>query len=50
MNMVIMFDFSVLLTNENNAATSFCDSPNHLSLREDTWTLIKRHPVKLIKC
>lgn len=32
------------LTNENTADASFCDSPYHLSVRDDTWRLRKRQP------
>ena len=34
------------LTSEKSAAASFCDSPYHLSVKLDTWTLIKRHPTR----
>jgi hypothetical protein len=35
-----------LLTSVKSAAANFCDSPYHLSLKVDTWTLIKRQPLK----
>ena len=33
-----------MLTREKTAAASFCDSPYHLSVKDDTCKLIKRQP------
>lgn len=34
----------IILTKENTAAASFWDSPYHLSVKDDTWRLMKRQP------